>query len=171
MKLDSKAKWSQSAVLSVKDWTARGKLLILAIISISALSGCASTDFYASRSTQHPALRNYIPSNLISPANEIYGLVYNLASYNYYGLSADDKRKQQEAMFFALNNADNGEVVEWYNERGNTFGKVKPVQSYPQGSGYCRTVFSLISVKNKQRTFTETACVEGGHEGWRFVRK
>lgn len=171
MKLGLEAKWYHNAVLSAKGWTARGKLLILAIISIS-FTGCASNNFYASNSSQYPAFGNYIvPNPVINPANQIYGMIYNFAAYNYYGLSKDDKQRQQEAVFYALNNADNGEVVEWYNERSNTFGKVKPVQSYPQGSGYCRTLFSLISVKNTQRTFTETACVEGGHEGWRFIRK
>jgi surface antigen len=86
-------------------------------------------------------------------------------------MNAEDKQQQQEAVFYALNNADNGEVVEWFNVKNNTQGKVKPVQTYPQGSGYCRTLFSAISVKNKSRTFTETACIEGGHEGWRFIRK
>ena len=171
MKLGSEAKWYHNVASSVKGWTARGKLLILAITSISILSGCSSTNFYASNSSHYPAFDNYLTGNLINPANAVYGLVHNIAAYNYYGMNADDKQKQQEAVFYALNNADNGEVVEWYNEKANTYGKVKPVQSYPQGSGYCRTLFSLISVKNKTRTFTETACVEGGHEGWRFIRK
>lgn len=143
---------------------AHGKLLILATISIN-LIGCASHSPYVSSSAMFSADPRTIP------AQNAYALIYGLSKYNYYGLSREDKNQQQEAVFYALDNADNGEVVEWYNVKNNTYGKVKPVQSYPQGSGYCRTLFTLISVKNKHRTFTETACVEGGHEGWRFIRK
>lgn len=148
----------------MKDLTVFGKSLILAIIGIN-LTACANQNFYGSYSSQLPAVQSY------KPGAGLYGVVYNLAQYNFYSLNAEEKEKQQEAVFFALNNLDNGQLVEWYHTDRDSYGQVRPVQSYPSGGGYCRTIHSLISVNNNERSFTETACKGSGHKGWRFIRK
>ena len=141
------------------------KLLPLVLIIIST-AGCASSNYYyGSDSARLPAVRNY------HPGANIYALTYNLIKYNHYGLTQEEKMKQQQAVFHALNNTQNGDLVEWYNVENNSKGQVKVIQTYPQGSGYCRTVYSMITKNNSSRNFNETACKEAGHEGWRFIRK
>ena len=65
----------------------------------------------------------------------------------------EDKKKQQQAIFYALDNLPEGEIIRWHNEDNNSWGRVKIVSSYPQGSGYCRIIFSQISKKGKIRDF------------------
>jgi len=96
--------------------------------------------------------------------------VANFFKYNYYMLNDEDKDKQKTAIYFALNNLDNNIVTKWYNNRTEAQGQVKIVSSYPQGSGYCRVIFSQLIYKGKERSFSETACLEMGHSGWRFIK-
>ena len=144
-----------------------GKSLILAII-ITSLAGCGIThkrEYYDSASTRLPAVSGY------HDTSTVYAALLNFSKYKYYGLTEEDRQKQQESVFFALNNLDNGQVVSWHNETNSTFGQVKAVASFPQGSGYCRIIFTQISKENKIRDFRETACRESGFDGWRFVQK
>lgn len=141
------------------------RLLILVIIGISLVGCGAHNPTYDSLSTQRPVVSSY------SSADSLFTLAYNLGKYKYYGLGREDKIKQQEAVFFALDNLDNGQVVEWYSEDTDAQGIVRPIMSYPQNSGYCRKIQTLIIKGNKSREFLETACTGTGHNGWRFIRK
>ena len=57
----------------------------------------------------------------------------------------------------------------WFE--GNAFGAAKAVHGYPQGSGFCKVIYTTVKVNNRQRAYEDTACKEAGHEGWRFVVK
>ena len=85
-------------------------------------------------------------------------------------LSKEDMKKQDKAVFFALNNLDDGKVVSWHNVEKDTHGYVKIVASYPHGSGYCRVVFTQIQKKGNARDFKETACKDVSYRGWQFIR-
>jgi len=94
----------------------------------------------------------------------------NFFKYNYYMLNDEDKDKQKTAIYFALNNLDHDVVTSWYSKNSQARGHVKIVSSYPQGAGYCRVIFSQIVYKGKERSFSETACLDMAHSGWRFIK-
>ena len=104
------------------------------------------------------------------PSNGYVGVIVNLTKWHWYRLPAKDRMKQEQAMYFALDNSENGQSTSWYNNDTGTNGEVLVVSTYPMGSGYCRVVLSKLNYKSKLRHFKETACREGGHEGWRFIR-
>ena len=85
-------------------------------------------------------------------------------------LNDEDKDKQKTAIYFALNNLDHDVVTTWYSKNSQAQGQVKIVSSYPQGSGYCRVIFSQLIYKGKERSFSETACTDIAHTGWRFIK-
>ena len=147
-----------------KNLTALGKLCI--ILSSLLLVNCSSTKNAElnSESTFRSVEKDF------NNTNHWTHTIYNAIKYNKNMLKKEDQVKQMQAVFFALNNAPEGEVVKWYNDKIQTFGLVKIVSSYPHGSGYCRILFTQISKKGKIRDFTETACKDVAYNGWQFIR-
>jgi surface antigen len=96
--------------------------------------------------------------------------VANFFKYKFYMLDDEDKEKQKTAIYYALNNLDHDVMTSWYNNRTEAQGHVKIVSSYPQGGGYCRVIFSQLIHKGKERSFSETACLDIAHSGWRFIK-
>jgi surface antigen len=94
----------------------------------------------------------------------------NFFKYKFYMLDDEDKERQKTAIYYALNNLDHDVVTSWYNNKTEAQGHVKIVSSYPQGAGYCRVIFSQLIHKGRQRSFSETACVDMSHSGWRFIK-
>jgi surface antigen len=86
-----------------------------------------------------------------------------------YGLDTQQKQKQTGAFYTALE-SDYGKVISWYERDAK--GHVKAVHGYPQGSGFCRVIYSLVTVKGRSRHFEETVCKKHYEDTrWHFVRK
>jgi len=96
-------------------------------------------------------------------------MVSNFFSWKMHKFPAEDQLKQEQAVFFALNNSTEGDVVEWFGNSNNSHSEVMIAMTYPQGGGYCRVVMSQINYKDKSRDFKETAC-RNGDTRWQFVR-
>ena len=147
----------------MKSLMVAGKLLILTVV-LGSLVACSHTQpMEQSESIRRSASANY------DPAGSIVHFVYNMGKYSYFSLTAEQKRKQNAAVYAALE-SDYGVVHEWYEYDAR--GAVKAVHGYPINSGFCRTVYSMIEVKGKQRHFEETACKSSGTQhAWRFIGK
>lgn len=147
----------------VKNLMARGKWLIL--LGSLLLTACGTTtNPNKSVSSQKSVSHNYTHAGT---GVEVW---YNFVRNNMGKLSEKDTVKQDKAVFFALNNLPEGEIVAWHNQDSDTHGFVKIVASYPHGSGYCRVVFTQIQKKGKARDFKETACRDIAYQGWQFIR-
>ena len=149
--------------MSVKNLMALGKWLLLG--SSLLLTACGTTNSpNKSFSSQKSVSHNY---TYAGTGVEVW---YNLIRDNMGKLNTEDQHKQDKAVFFALDNLEEGKVVAWHNMKQDTHGFVKIVMSYPHGSGYCRVVFTQIKKKNKVRDFKETACRDIAYQGWQFIR-
>ena len=147
----------------VKNLMAVGKLCIILTSLLLISCGTTTNNEFNSKSTYLSTEDNYN-----SGVNGVT-LASNFLKYKFFSLSKEDKKKQQQAVFFALDNLLEDEIIRWYNDRNNSWGKIKVVSSYPQGSGYCRVIFSQISNKGKIRDFKETACKDTSYQGWLFI--
>ena len=145
----------------MKNLTAVGKYLIL-MVTLGSVAACSSTPPTQSTSVDGAVVREYH-----NPVSSV-AVLYNLFQYNKYSLNEEQKRKQTAAVYAALE-SDYGQVYSWYEYDAR--GAVKAVHGYPQGSGFCRVIYSTIEVDGVQRNYEETACQEAGHNGWRFVHK
>ena len=143
-----------------------GKSSILAlIISVSLLTSCANTQ------------ETYITSGSVtSSTNSKYletstsvATVVNLFRWGLHKLPKEDQLKQEQAVFYALDNLEEGQVTRWYNAKNGSQGAVKVSMTYPAGSGFCRVILSQITYKNKTRDFKETACINH-FMTWKFIR-
>ena len=147
----------------VKNLMALGKWLILS--SSLFITACGTTtSVNKSISTDKSVSHNY------THAGTGVEIFYNMVRHNMGKLTKEDSEKQNKAVFFALDNLEEGKVVAWHNMKQDTHGFVKIVMSYPNGSGYCRVVFTQIKKKNKIRDFKETACRDVAYRGWQFIR-
>ncbi len=149
---------------SVKNLMAVGKYLIILTTSF-LLVGCgANTLTHNSYSTVASTNADY--GNTGSTIN----VATNYFKWSTNRMSAVDRKQQEQAVFFALNTLKPGEITDWYNGNTGAHGKVMVAMSYPQGSGYCKTIFSQIVYKGKQRDFSETACINAVDNTWLFLR-
>ena len=138
------------------------KYLILTATLIS-LAGCSSSPMQDTpASVTGSSFRNYH-----SPTSSV-ALVYNYFQHKNYSLSEQQQSKQTTAVYAALE-SEYGQKFNWYEK--NAKGTVKAVHGYPQGSGFCKVIYSSITVNYNTKNFEETACQESGHNGWRFVYK
>jgi surface antigen len=129
------------------------------------VSGCSTNTFtHNSVSTYASVKKDY------NPANGSISIATNLLSWNVNRMGKYDRKQQENAVFFALNNLKPGEVTRWYNGNTGARGAVKMAMSYPQGSGYCRVIMSEIYYNNRKRDFAETACINAVDNSWRFIR-
>lgn len=139
-----------------------GKLLVLSLcISLAACGTSKRT--YISDSVGSSANTSY------SPNKSYINVVANFAKWKSYKLPEEDQLLQEQAVFFALDNLQEGDITEWIGKNNSTHGKVNVVMTYPMGGGYCRVLLSQINYKQKVRSFKETAC-KNGSSRWQFIR-
>jgi len=86
-------------------------------------------------------------------------------------LPDDDRRLHTQTVMMVLNNAQNGEIGEWYSQTGSNYGKVRVVYTYMASMGYCRVFQSLVVKDGDERQYQETACQEPQSRGWVFYNK
>lgn len=146
----------------MKSLTVHLRLLISTAIIVS-LSACSVTPYQSSTiSTPVVTAPNGGGSMIVSAVQHVY-------IANRYSLDKDQKLKQTQAVYTALA-SDYGKVIHWYEQ--DAMGAVKAVHGYPQGVGFCRVIFSAITVRGTTRQFDETACkkhYEDDH--WYFIKK
>ena len=147
----------------VKNSMVVGKLSIILISLLLISCGTATNNKYNSKSAYLSTENTYY-----SGTHAVI-LASNFLKYKFFSLSKEDKKKQQQAIFYALDNLSEGEIIRWHNNDSNSWGRIKVVSSYPHGSGYCRVIFSQISKKGKIRDFKETACKDVAYDGWLFI--
>jgi surface antigen len=145
----------------VKNLTAVGKFLTLTVL-LGSLIGCGSLP-QQSESVQRSASVDFYQGT----SSLLFAL--NLLEWSSYSLNDEQKRKQNSAVYAALE-SDYGVVYNWYEDDAR--GSVKAVHGYPINSGNCRVIYTLIEVKGKSRHFEETACQSSGTQNkWRWVGK
>ena len=153
-------------VSSAKNLMVVGKSLIILTISVGLLSACS-----AQNTLNHTTASAYASTKSnYQPVDTSVGALINYMSWNINRMEPYDQQQQEQAVFFALQNLQNGQVTRWYNGNTGAQGAVQVAMTYPQGSGYCRVIMSQIIYNGKQRDFKETACINAVDNSWRFIR-
>ena len=143
----------------MRNLTAVGNFLTLTVL-LTSLGACSTTTPYQqSKSISSSAEMNYANGGVVTT-------VFNLSKYQWFRLTDEQKRKQNSAIQAALE-SDYGVVYNWYESTAK--GSVKAVHGYPMSSGFCKVIYSTVTVKGKTRNFEETGCQDVGHNGWRFL--
>ena len=79
-------------------------ILLLALISL--LGACSSTTGVQTYNTTDTTTSSV--QSTYQPSNGYVGIVVNLTKWHWYRLPAEDRLKQEQAVYFALDNVENG---------------------------------------------------------------
>ena len=86
-------------------------------------------------------------------------------------LNRKDRDKHIGAVIYALENAEDGQIVEWYNSGEETSGKIKPLMTWMVQGGHCRKLVSLIKKGGHEREYEEVGCRTIDSQFWTFSRR
>jgi surface antigen len=139
-----------------KSLTVIGKLFLILVISASAHA----------QSWDKPR-PNELQSNYT-----LMGMIWNFTLYHVAMLEPDDSNHHTLAVYHALDNAENDQIVEWFNERTESSGKVQVLMTWPTSGMICRRISHNIRIKNKEKDYQETACrPRTNNSRWVFADK
>jgi surface antigen len=88
--------------------------------------------------------------------------------WNLTGFNQEEKKQHKDAVYFALENAEDFEIVSWYGSKRDTSGKIRIIFSHPINAGYCRDYQVQLQINKKIRSKTLTACKYIGGASWSF---
>lgn len=74
-------------------------------------------------------------------------------------LTEDDRRKYHQAMYTALGNLDNGEIIKWYSDTSYNHGTVEIVMTTRLSGRLCRRVYSEIRTERNATSSEHWACL------------
>ena len=132
-----------------------------------------------------PAVAGNEPSDEINgtllemPTPIFFGddLKYNMPAFLWrqtqflrFRLKKEEKKMHKSAVFFMLENVENGKIVSWYSDKRLANGKVRVIHSYPISGGYCRTYQAYIKLNGTERHMTNNACKYIGSPSWSFYK-
>ncbi len=87
-----------------------------------------------------------------------------------FRLKKEEKKMHKSAVFFMLENVENGKIISWYSDKRLANGKVRVIHSYPISGGYCRTYQAYIKLNGAERHMTNNACKYIGSPSWSFYK-
>lgn len=101
----------------------------------------------------------------------IVGMTYNLIKWHTTRLNSVDSAYHSQAVYHALENAENGQVVEWFSERSESLGRVMIAMTWPANGNICRRVNHYVRTNNAEKAWAETACRHSNNSQWVFTDK
>ena len=104
------------------------------------------------------------------PKYSMPAFLFRRTQFLRFNLNKTEKKMHESAVFFALNNTQNGKIVSWYSKKRLAAGKVRVIHSYPISGGYCRTYQAYIKLNGKERHTTNNACKYIGTPSWSFYK-
>ena len=81
--------------------------------------------------------------------------------------TSKESNLHKSAVFTALNHMKDFEVISWYSQKRDAGGKVRPIFTYPEGTGICRDFQVLLYIGEKARSKTLTGC-KNNYSYWSF---
>ena len=112
---------------------------------------------------------NPVNNRWLSNDSAIHVLI-NMTRYFGTQLKPQDKELHNRAVYHALNNLENGEAVEWFNDKTDAQGKARIVMTTPNNGSYCRRIHSWVRLGTDERAFEDTACYNVTTKTWNFYK-
>lgn len=108
-------------------------------------------------------------SNYYENTGSLVTLLVNFTKWRMAKLDDESKQLHERAVYLALENADNGQIVTWTNRKQTEMGRIKIVSTLPVQGGVCRRMLVELTVGNNVRNLSETACNNFSTENWHFI--
>jgi hypothetical protein len=85
----------------------------------------------------------------------------------FNSLNVDQLLSYDQAVFHAVQYAENGQAVSWYKQDAS--GKAIPVHTWPTGNGFCRRLHIETIAFNARKIQTTTVCFRNSSNQWVWV--
>ena len=141
--------------------------IILVLISFLLITNCVGAPSQkvnintVKKENKLPEPDFLIPDASYMAATEGWDLRQFL-SFRFLALSPYFTNKEanlhESTVYTALNHMKDFEVVSWYSQKRDAGGKVRPIFTYPEGTGLCRDFQVLLYIGKKARSKTLTGC-------------
>ena len=105
-----------------------------------------------------------------NPNSAVTVLVNFIKAWNG-ALSKKDRDQHTGAVIYALENAEDGQTVEWYNQNEETSGKIKPLMTWMVQGGHCRKLVTMVKKGEQFREYEEVGCLTIDSQFWTFSRR
>ena len=105
-----------------------------------------------------------------SRVNENIYQLFNSFKRMTDGVSADDRRKYEQAVYTALANLDNGEFVRWYSDNSYNHGLVEVMATARMNGQVCRRIYATIVTEKKRTDDERWACYNESTKLWEFFK-
>ena len=92
--------------------------------------------------------------------------LYNIFNKMFDRASDLDKEKMQGAVYTALNNLENGEILKWYNDVSGNHGAVEIVVTTTMNGEICRRFYASFYTDKKNRHFEAWGCYNESNRAW-----
>jgi len=143
---------------------------LIALICLLFVANCSTLE---TKSVETPSEGFITEMPIISYSKENQsstGYNWNIMQYVgfVYHLSREDELQHRATVKFVLENLPDMKIATWYSKKKKAMGKVRAVESFPRGSGYCRYYQVLIQVKKKARTAVYQACLLNWSIDWSY---
>ena len=143
---------------------------IVRVITFTFLTLLTYQTSHASNLTVPLSATGGVRNDYDSPTSSI-ALFANLIKSWDGALNKDDKRRHTNAVILTLESVPDGQVMEWYNNNEESWGKIKPVLSWHVQGGVCRKLITLVHKQGKSREYHEVGCYTLDSQFWTFSRQ
>ena len=96
--------------------------------------------------------------------------LYNAFKKMTDGLTSDDRRKYEQAVYTALANLDNGEFVRWYSDDSYNHGIVEVVATARMRGQICRRIYTTVITGKNRLNDDRWACYNESTKLWEFFK-
>lgn len=103
--------------------------------------------------------------------NDVFNFAWAIGKILETRMGEVDRGYHTRAVYHALNNAVEGQDVEWFNDSMGSQGRARIVWTHPSPGGWCRRVHSLVYFNRHSMTYEDTACYNTQTNSWNFIAK
>ncbi len=149
------------------------KVIIILVTSLLITNCTTATTTLNKPSTEINGTLLEMPAPMFLGEDIKYSMpafLWRQTQFMRFRLKKDEKKMHKSAVFFMLDNVENGEVVSWYSDERLANGHVRVIHSYPISGGYCRTYQAYIKLNGAERHMTNNACKYIGSPSWSFYK-
>ena len=93
-----------------------------------------------------------------SPAAAALFLMLDISNAINFNLNSKEIKMHNDAIYLALNNSSNGEIVSWHSGQRLASGKARVIMTFHLKDEYCRTFQSYIKLNGAEKHETKTFC-------------
>lgn len=117
------------------------------------------------QSWESPSREDYVRSDTVP------SVLFNVWNTFSMRIKESDRQKHEQAVYYALENLDNGETIKWLNPQTNSSGQIQIAVTWMNGGLSCRRIYSSIRTEKFNKSFSDTACYNPSTNVWRFLNK